>query len=69
MIFSDRTLTKLVIVAILLSTVNMVFSLYTYFFLRNKRGRPGPKGDTGDRGPPGNAGRNRVKKRSSSTYP
>jgi hypothetical protein len=67
MIFSDRTLTKLVIVAIILATANMSFSLYTYFFLRNRRGRPGPKGERGPRGPPGGGGI--VKKKKASNYP
>lgn len=67
MIFSDKTLTKLVIVAIILASVNMSFSLYSYFFLRNRRGRPGPKGDKGPRGPPGSGGG--VKRKKSANYP
>ena len=43
---------QLVILLIFLFTINMIFSIWSYFKLRNKAGPMGPEGPRGPKGPP-----------------
>ena len=55
--FSQNTLTVLIIFLIIILTFHIIFSIHTYFYLRNKTGPRGPAGPKGPRGPPGRPGR------------
>lgn len=46
-----ETLFSLVIALYIIILAQLVFSIYTYFSLRNKTGPRGPRGPRGHRGP------------------
>ena len=51
--FNNSTLTSLIIFIIIILTFNVIFSIKSYFSLRNKTGPRGHIGIKGPRGPPG----------------
>lgn len=53
--WSNKTLSSVSLLVLILIIFNTTFSIYTYFKLRNKAGPRGPAGSRGPRGPPGNS--------------
>jgi len=51
--FTNQTLTSLMIFVVIILTLNVIFSINSYFTLRNKTGPRGPRGSRGPRGPQG----------------
>ena len=51
--FSNKVLTSLTIFNLIIVTFTLIFSINSYFKLRNKRGPRGLKGERGPRGPSG----------------
>lgn len=51
--FDIQKLSILVIISLVLSSTLLLFTLWAYFQLRNKKGPRGPRGQRGLRGPMG----------------